>query len=189
MNHCGQGEGTIWLASQVEELLGGQHEMGSRWYPKWNVGRYGQMVGDEMQAMNRNPCQFTNIPEQSGLIGMRVNSQDIFDMSKNIHLEVKFFVTNHRRLSNIRSHAVNITRRTEVDGLLEDLKLLCQRITSCSCDGVPPRKSAKEAARTTGTGGKILWEVLCSPCTHWPSPRQSCDLCPQPRTGPQWSYD
>lgn len=77
-----------------------------------------------MQAMNNNQFKFTHIPEQSRLIGMRVDSQEIFGISKNIHLEVKFLVTNRKRLSIFHSHAVNITSLAEMDGLLEDPKLL-----------------------------------------------------------------
>lgn len=99
-----------------------------------------------MQAMNSNEFQFTNIPELSRLVGMRVDSQEIFGMSKNIHLEVKFLVTNCKRLSIIRSRAVNIPRLAEMDGLLEDRKLLCQRITSCSREVVLQENLLKEAA-------------------------------------------
>lgn len=89
-----------------------------------------------MQAKSSNLFKFTNIPEQSRLIGVRVDSQEIFGMSKNIHLEVKFLVTTHHGLSSISSRAVNITRLTEMVGQSEDLKLLCQRITRCPCDVV-----------------------------------------------------
>lgn len=99
-----------------------------------------------MRAMTSNHFKFTSLPDPSRLMGRRVDSPEIFGMSKNIYPEVKFLGTNCKRLSLIRSHAVNITRLAEMDGLLEEWKLLSQRITSCSCDVVLQENLLKEAA-------------------------------------------